>query len=368
MTSGEHHEGESGSRITFDEGIAFVEAALRMGAIDEASAAKLKNLLRARESGSIILTRVEDLSIEHVTDQSDAPSILQRHEVLSVAQETARALYAAMHGKPRAWSAQKNALRTRGGFFEKYDEETVRERIADSRFLIFQLGGRFFNMDTLDMDDFRYVADIHIKLPEDDPQTTCVSTLMDPKEAWATQPSELRVYGYDEACRIYGEIEANRAIAASITDVGIERGYGRYDIVPILHDHAFRHIAEEINTKRTNGIKYMLAQFFNIEGIAVPAEGRDFTLDDYIANTSSEMKHFYVHGMRTAPLPAVPASDVPVQFDWDGEQINARVKIGWLTTAIDLERAVESSPPKQSMVARSNLYEEYAKLFRARKH
>jgi hypothetical protein len=349
------------TQVTLEDIFETIQYEVDAGKMTENEAESLR-LALLRKGGHIKVGKVEDFSIQRVTSVNSAEEILNRHDALSDVPRTARALYEAMHGRPEKWDVQASKLSSEGGFFETYNLPIVQERIRSKYFIILQASGRFLNKKTLELEPLKNVADIQIQLPEDDPQTELTAKLSVLEGERSLRPGDS-----EESRRITAEIMANRAIAGCIVDVGVNRddcSYGSYELVPLLQDKALRIIHNEINPTRKNAIKYLIAQFFRIEGIKVPSEDKELTVGNPwpIINMRSYSKHMCINGIETVGLPPIPASDMPVTFEYEGKTIDAALKMGWSSVAIEIDKIIKfGCLPYNSPFAFDGAHKEYVK-------
>lgn len=318
-------------RVTLEDGMQMIERALHEGRVTLQQAKMARAFLKAREEENVRMLRFEDFQVHKIDEKSDVSDLLARHQVLSAATQTAQALYTLLQGDTEIFERQKDTLQRRGGFFEPYDPAGMTQRAADENFLILQAGGRFFNMNTLLMDPYKNVADIQVQLSKDDPYAEPVAKIVKPQQDWPGCP-----WMQPESLRIYEEIAQNPATIACITDIGVERGYGRYRIVPTLQKMAIRHIHEIINPSRTHSIRYLIAQFFRIHGLKVPAEKKEISLESPIENKTSFSSHSFIH-WESRTLANVPPQEMPVTFEHEGRSIDSLLAMGWSTLALDIE-------------------------------
>src|SRR3989344_6672612 len=241
-----------------------------------------QRLRDAHERGELASTGVMDAKGEIITGAQHAKELYERHHDLNKAQEIAQAIYLAIKQQRDMLRTMSASLPLEGAFIEEESLQHYENILDDPLWVIAHAGGRIRDPQTLRWRRFENVADMQVQMPEDRPDAPLVTSVPHPNDP----NSFFHDYHKDEAKRIAGEIHANHAIAACISNVGVHpMEYRKFGFASLARQTIAQHLRESVNPVSTNQIRYLLANMFSIRGLNVPTESKQFiTLKKPILN------------------------------------------------------------------------------------
>jgi hypothetical protein len=284
-------------------------------------------------AGKIKCTHAENTRAEVVTDPVHAEELYQRHLELNKQQAIARALCALAMKNTAPIRMLRDELQREGGFLYNLSKAEIERRIEDPEHFAFAHTGGSIYDENMKLTDSRWVADMHVEMPDDDKGAELVTSLPDPDDEKAFHIEEI-----DEATRIVRLIQENPAIAACIDNVSVSpTEYRQYGFASLARQTLFDHIQENINVKRTNKIRWLIAKMFRIRGINIL--GKQLSLKPSVANLRSIQMHRYSQKFPGVIVGEMPGDDIPVQIPRrDKPPLDTALRVGWETIIMGILR------------------------------
>ncbi|MDD5026386.1 MAG: hypothetical protein PHH13_03345 [Candidatus Peribacteraceae bacterium] len=234
-------------------------------------------------------------------------------------------------GDREALRAAQHIAEEEGGFLKHYTPACIEARLRDPHWVIAHAKGSRLNSQTMEQEEARYAADVHIQIPLiDDTSGSAFTRVLLPDE----QRGDLIMSG-DLIQRRLNEIHSNPALAGVVEDLSSEKGYMHLRFASAAREAAVQRILDLRREGRTR-VRYLLAGTFSVTGLR-EADGTRYSLqeDETIDNTISVLVH-----RKSKRLPflfgwRVKGCDTPVTDDPNGPALQT----DWNVLVADLQQA-----------------------------
>lgn len=225
-----------------------------------------------------------------IADESYEPLFRERHNGLHQARLFADALLqyeeaVSAEGQESALEPAYKRARDLGGFLEWYTPEMVLEWMQSPRRLFVYAMGSPIDPQTLAERAAIIGGDIHLEIPEDDPDAELACSLPhldNGDDLFDVQNQQVR--------SILEEIKANHAIAGCVRDIAADDTVAHLGFASQARSTAFEHVKA---LPRKNPIRYMIAELFSVTGLRTQ-DGKEIRIQSPhspIANIMSMIVH-----------------------------------------------------------------------------